>query len=105
MPMTALQFILLALAVYRLALMVSKEDGPTWIFRKIRRSVPAKSSAKEGIQCTLCVSAWASIPISLFAYFHESLPLWARITGDCFILMLALSGAAIVVHMHTTKDL
>lgn len=105
MDLTPFTFLLCALAVYRLSLLISKEDGPAWIFRKLRRAVPAHSSAKKGITCQLCVSVWMAIPVASFQLGHDSLPHWLQITGDWMILMLALSAAAIIVHMHTTTEI
>lgn len=108
MQVPIFEFILGALAVYRLSLLVSKEDGPAWVFRKLRRSVPAKSSMKQGISCQLCMSMYAAILVS--GYFLAkslwlSAPDWFTIGGDCVIILLALSAASIIVHMHTTKGI
>lgn len=97
------EFLIYCLAVFRLSLLVSKEDGPAWIFRKLRRSVPARSSAKEGIHCIFCVSVWMAIPVSIFAFFHANWAPWLQTAGDWFCLMLALSTVAIVINQAFTK--
>lgn len=97
------QFLLYALAVFRLSLLLSKEDGPAWVFRKLRRAIPKESSAKEGIQCQWCVSVWMAIPVSLFAVFQANLPHWIASTGNWFVLMLALSAVAIAINQTFTK--
>jgi hypothetical protein len=102
-----LQLLIFGLAVFRLSLLLSKEDGPAWIFRKLRRSVPAKSSAKEGIQCLWCVSVWMAIPVSIYMtcrLLHVELPETLILLGDWFILMLALSAVAIIVNQQWTKN-
>lgn len=107
-PITPFEFVLYALAVYRLSLLISTEDGPAWIFRKLRRAVPAKSSTKQGISCQLCVSVWMAILVTGFILtklMWPSAPVWFIIAGDGLILMLALSAGAIIAHMHTTKGL
>lgn len=97
-------FLLYALAVFRLSLLVSKEDGPAWIFRKLRRAVPKDSSAKIGIQCQWCVSMWMSLPVSLYAFHRQIVPEWLGYLGDWFILMLALSTVAIAINQTFTKS-
>lgn len=86
------------LATFRLALLVSKEDGPAWIFRKIRRLPPPKSSAKEGLACPWCVSVWAAALMVLLLANKDS---WVWVT---FVLhWLAISALAIIVNQQWTK--
>ncbi len=100
-----LRIILAALAVYRLSLMVSREDGPAWIFRKLRRLPPPRSSARDGLSCQLCVSIYMSAAVSAFVFFYDRCPEWAQRTGDFVLLWLALSAAAICIHMTFTKGI
>lgn len=102
-PLTPFGLVVYGLACFRLSLLLSKETGPAWIFSRIRRSVPAKSSAKEGIKCIWCVAIWHSIPMASFAWFQDSLPDWLTSFGDWFILMLALSSIAIIINQQWTK--
>jgi hypothetical protein len=107
MPITPFEFIVCALAVFRLSLLLSKEDGPMWVFRKLRRSVPAKSSAKEGISCPWCVSIWFANLVVLYLCaktFWLSEAKWFIIAGDSFLLMLALSAGAIIINQQWTKS-
>jgi hypothetical protein len=71
---TTLYLALGSLATYRLSLLVSKEDGPAFIFRKLRKMPPAKSSAREGIACVFCVSMWASIAVTTYLWWLGVLP-------------------------------
>lgn len=101
-----LTFVIYVLAIFRLALLLSKESGPMWMFKKLRRAVPAKSSAKEGIHCIWCSSVWVSTLVTSFIAvksFWLSAPNWFIITGDTFLLMLALSAGAIIVNQQWTK--
>lgn len=96
--MTPLLFLAAVLATYRLSLLVSKEDGPYWIFSKIRRLPPAKSSTREGLSCPLCTSVYASALVASFfvwlgyAPVHEW-PLW----------WLSASGGAVLLHLLDGK--
>lgn len=99
MILDPLTFILAALAVYRLSLMVSKEDGPAWLFYKLRRLPPPKSSAREGLACQWCVSVYAAALVCgllFWAGLRNPAPLW-------IILWLALSAAAVVINQAFTK--
>lgn len=56
------------LATFRLALLISSESGPAFIFRKLRRLPPPKSSAKEGLSCIWCLSIWFAAMITAYQW-------------------------------------
>jgi hypothetical protein len=97
--MTFLDLLIYGLACFRLSLLVSKEDGPAWVFRKLRHLPPPKSSARQGLSCIFCVSVYAA-SLSVAAYM-------ARTEHPCvepfFVWPLALSSFAIVVNQTWTK--
>lgn len=103
--MSTLRLILAALTVYRLSLLVSTEDGPAWIFAKLRRLPPPKSSARKGLSCQLCVSVYMAVPVAAWLFFFDRLPPWLQQCGDFFMLWMALSATAICVHMTFTKGI
>lgn len=103
MKITWLQFLIYALATFRLALLVSKESGPAFIFRKLRRLPPPKSSAKEGLSCEWCMSMWAAMPIAAFAAYGGALNASAAYAVEAFLLMLALSACGIIVNQAFTR--
>jgi hypothetical protein len=87
------------LATFRLSLLVSKEDGPAYIFRKLRKAPPKNSSAKEGLSCEWCVSVWMGAAVA--AYFW----VLAIIRGPEWPLYwLALSAIAIICNQQWTKE-
>lgn len=103
-----------SLAVYRVALLLSDDDGPYKMFSKLRswlkreaREHPAvrKSAIRQGITCIRCASIWVAAPVAVWAIFYSQLPRWLAMLGDGFIFMLALSMAAILLHrlMPETK--
>jgi hypothetical protein len=56
-----LLFIIASLAVYRVARMVAEEDGPAFVFKRLReRFTNDKSSIAVGVRCFYCVSVWAA---------------------------------------------
>lgn len=101
--MTALDLVQLILATYRLALMVSKEAGPGWIFKHLRRWVkreaPKKTHMDDGIECLWCMSAQIGFVMAITNYFFHSNPVY-----DVIILALAISGGAIIINQAFTKE-
>lgn len=91
-------FIVAGLAAFRLALMVSSEDGPAFVFRKIRRLPPPKSATKEGLSCPWCMSVYASALVVLMLAFKDQYG-WLS-----YVLhWLAISSIAICVNQQWTK--
>lgn len=88
---------ILSLAAFRLSLLVSKEDGPYWIFQKLRRIPPPKSSTRQGLSCQWCTSMWAALLIVLLFL------VWNNIWTMGFLYVLAVSGAAICWNQAFTK--
>lgn len=86
------------LAAFRLALLVSKEDGPAYVFRIIRRLPPPKSSAREGLACQWCMSISASALVTTYLWHLDHLP------GKEWVLYwLAISSLAIIINQQWTK--
>lgn len=86
------------LAAFRLSLLISKEDGPAFIFRKLRRLPPPKSSAKEGLACLWCMSIWSSAVVAGYLYWI------GLVEGEQWPLYwLAISSIAIICNQQWTK--
>src|SRR5262245_51266505 len=85
MSLDPLALILAALATYRLARMVTQEEGPLDIFVKLRGAIDPdqKTWLGRGINCALCVGFWVSLGVAfLLAPFDWSLLLiWWGIAG------------------------
>jgi len=86
------------LAAYRLSLLISKEDGPAYIFRKIRRLPPENSSMKEGLACEWCMSIWTSALVASYLWLLEIFP-----GKEWPLYWLALSAIAIICNQQWTK--
>lgn len=85
-------------AVHRITLLFTKDDGPAWIFQRLRNLPSRTSSAWEGIRCIRCVSIWAAGAVTAFLWLADI------ITGLWFIpITLALSGAAICLERITAR--
>ena len=85
------------LAAFRLSLLISKEDGPAYLFRKIR-NLPVSPNAKEGLSCEWCMSIWTGAVVA--GYF------W--IVGICRgiewpLYWLSLSAIAIICNQQWTR--
>lgn len=93
-------FTLGALATYRLSIMVSKEAGPGFIFRKLRRAPDPKKhpSVKAGLSCPLCVSVWFSAAITGYYVWMD----WAT-WAEAPLYWLAFSAVAVVLNQAFTK--
>ena len=81
----AVRFALSALAVYRVAFLVAREDGPWGVFRRLRSSVK-DSVAGRLVACVNCLSVWISLPLAAFvggSWIEQVVAWWA------------LSGAAV----------
>jgi hypothetical protein len=89
----AVRFSLSALAVYRVAFLVAREDGPWGVFRRLR--VSTKNSRAGGLfGCVNCLSVWISLPLAAFvghSWVERAVAWWA------------LSGAAVLAD-RATRD-
>lgn len=99
-----LWFLIYVLAVFRLSLMISKENGPAWMFWHLRQAPSKKSSLHEGIQCQWCVSLWMASLIGNFVWLKRYLPGEVIYWIDGCIFVLALSAGAIIINQTFTKD-
>ena len=90
--MTPFVFILAVLAVYRLTVLVTHEEGPFGAFAWLREKIdPAqKSWLGRGLNCPACVSFW----ISLAA---------AWLLGGGVLEWLGIAGAVIIVNKVMSK--
>lgn len=93
-------FLLGALATYRLAILISKEAGPGFIFRKLRRAPDAKKhpSVKAGLSCPLCLGMWFGAAIAGY-YIWMGWITWA----ESPLYWLAFSAVAVVLNQAFTK--
>lgn len=95
-----MDFIILALAVWRISNLFVNEDGPFMIFAEIRRlagvtydeaSEPiAGNEAAKLLVCIWCFSIWLGLAIAVAYYFYPVYTFWA-------CLPFALSAGAIAL--------
>lgn len=98
-----LDFILHGLATYRLALMISKEDGPGWMFkllrRKVKRKAPKATHMDEGIECLWCMSMQIGLVVAVARAFLNG----GMVYTTC-VFALATSAVAVILNQAFTKD-
>jgi hypothetical protein len=87
------------LAAYRLSLMISKEDGPAYIFRRIRKLPRQESSAKKGLSCAWCMSIWTGALVAVYLWQIKIIP-----GPEWPLYWLGTSAIAIICNQQWTKD-
>lgn len=108
-----LRLILAILSCYRLARLIARDDGPFFLFKRIRywakdrayfeaidagmadtsiingikdRHYGKWHTLAEALDCPYCVGVWVSLPLFLFVIYPMTV-------GDLFMLLMAISGA------------
>lgn len=107
------RLLLAALTCYRLARMIAQDDGPFFLFKRIRywakdkawfeaenarminrTVIPIEISDRhfgrwhnlaEGISCAYCVGVWLSLPLFIMW-------LYPSYQGDLFLVLMSISG-------------
>lgn len=87
--MHAFDFLLLSLATWRIAYLITKEAGTFDIMAKIRKALPLGGM----MSCIYCASIWAAVGVYLlFLVFPPA------------IWMIAASGGAMLMWRYTGGD-
>ncbi len=102
-----LRFILAVFTCYRLARLIAIDDGPYFIFKRLRYWFKDKAyyeagstikaleddrhfgkwkNLSEGISCPFCIGIYASMLVF-------SMLVWPTYYGDLFLMLVSLSGA------------
>lgn len=83
-----LRLICAAFAVYRLARLITQDDGPFSVFKRLREwaAVNGKESVAELLNCPFCLGVW-------FALIAAALVLMPTLAGDVILVWLGLAGA------------
>ncbi len=85
-----LNYVLLVFACYRLAQLITLDEGPFSIFSKLRIKVGAydygeNGEAKTGLgramTCLYCLGIWIALPLSLYATGIDWYIAWFAIAG------------------------
>lgn len=87
----ALAFVILSLAVWRIARMATTEDGPFDVLAKVRERMGVhrqETWVQRGLACVACVSFW----IGLFAGVA-----WRGVNVEGVVCGLAISAVSVVL--------
>ncbi len=90
--MIALYVLLAILAVYRVAYLITSEDGPYELATRFRALLGQRNWVGRGFHCVLCVSFWLALIPTL--YLER---LWALPAADVFLLWLGIAGGVVFV--------
>lgn len=89
------RWILAALCCYRLANLLTIDDGPGKVFFRLRARVGAYDRNQRGevmsslgqlFACPYCMAIWTALPCVALAF-------WPTLIGDLFLAWLGLAGA------------
>lgn len=91
------------LASYRVAHMITAEDGPAYVFHNFREnlliSLPDPNAYQvhwisKGFHCPLCLSVWISIPVTAFLV----LPARLGPVRKFLLFWLGIAGGVLIAH-------
>jgi len=90
--MTLSIFIIAVLAVWRVSIIITADEGPFGMFEAIRGRIDPNQTSwlGRGVRCVGCVSVWVSLLAALI--LHSSLIEW-----------FGLAGGALLVHRIVMK--
>ncbi len=91
----AVNALLASLATWRLAFMLTQEDGPWDVFVRLRVAAGASLPGRI-LQCFYCTSVWVAAPLTGFVTS------WSP---RAVVVWLAISGAACLLHRATDRGL
>jgi hypothetical protein len=94
-----IRLIITALAIYRLSQLFSEDDGPGFIFKRLRAWTDRKAKVQqdvgqplgfwcnldEGLNCPFCIGIYIAVGCAL-------LLLWGNYWADLFLLIFGLAG-------------
>jgi hypothetical protein len=87
------------LAAFRLSLLISKEDGPAYIFQKLRKLPPPESSTQKGLSCEWCMSIWAGALVAFYLWLIGIIP-----GNEWPLYWLGTSALAIICNQQWTRQ-
>jgi len=92
-----INFVLAALAVWRVAHMLVHEDGPRGLIGQLR-ALAAGTEIGRALDCVGCMSLWLALPASVWVSrrLSEFLPTWLALSGAAFLLE-RIGGQPLVV--------
>lgn len=105
MRLTWLELFIYGLACFRLAVLLSEDDGPWGMFRRFRsflkkeaktNTALRRSEVHKGVSCIKCDSIWIATPIAIYACYRDSMDNGLAQSLDTILLLVAISAMAIL---------
>lgn len=92
-----IDFVVAALATWRVSHLLVSEDGPGSIFARVRAYF-AETAVGRGLDCFGCTSLWVAVSAAIFISRRplELLPVSLALSGAAFLLE-RISGAPLIV--------
>jgi hypothetical protein len=101
------QLIIAILATYRIAHLLPEDEGPFFIFTRLRSFTGTKAMAENeplgrwanldsGINCVYCCGFYAAVLVAL-------LVLWQNYYGNIFLLISAIAGGQSLLQKWSEK--
>lgn len=92
---SVLLLLLQILATYRLALLITTEEGPFELAARFRNLFLSDNWLGRGVRCFYCVSFWVALFVTGLAYFGVSQPITLRL-----LMWWGVAGGAIIVDRY-----
>lgn len=96
--MQAFYLVLGGLVTYRISLLISKEDGPAYVFRRLRKQT-SSVSLRDGLSCEWCMSIWAGALVATYYWWIAIIP-----GREWPLYWLALSALGIICNQQWTRS-
>jgi hypothetical protein len=80
-------FLLGSLAAWRITHLLTSEDGPRKVFRRLRESLE-RTLWGDLVSCFYCLSVWIAFPLALLIapHWRERILLWPALSGAAILL-------------------
>lgn len=85
------RFVLAALAAWRIAFLLAREDGPARLFARLRVGL-GTGTLGQVIGCVKCTGVWVAIPFTFFV---------GGTRGERIVVWLAIAGAIALIDEWT----
>jgi hypothetical protein len=83
------------LATYRLALLLSKENGPGDIIQRLRQTRLNRGALRGLLSCEWCISIWMAALVATYLWWLDLFP-----GSEWVLYWLALSAFAIICNQQ-----
>lgn len=81
------EFVIGTLATWRVASMLTREEGPYALFSRLRGPEPARG-LRGALHCFYCASVWVAAPVARFVapWSLRSVVIWLALSGGACLL-------------------